>query len=302
MMTTRHELRRAMVGVAALLLILITAPAVAQSNSLDARLTELSPEEPLEYFRLGEEAADLGRVGLARELFTLAATLDPDGLGRSSAMALAAIARDEGDTDSESRLLGMAEMFPAPNVSDARSTRDERLIAQRDARREAAGAVSNLLGYYRLGAGAAALKTLEENPGAETLLTEYGRELGSIGSIIAYCRDHPRCPTCRNERIIKCPSCRGGADPGRCAVCHDRRHLVCTLCDGHPGPDLDDDELNAMLNFETALLSEVNASWEAQLDLDGGRPRPVLDPASLPQMMGVDPFATVYRGGEWRAP
>ncbi len=74
-------------------------PAPPYPFDLESRLSTLRPERPRAYFELGEEVLDVAdsdveRRDLARRLFGIAGTLDPEGLGASSALALAAMADD----------------------------------------------------------------------------------------------------------------------------------------------------------------------------------------------------------------
>lgn len=284
-----------------------SAPAPA---SLNERLESLTPEEPLEYFRLGEEAMDLHENQVAQRLFVLAATLDPANFGRSACLALAELAGRTDQPDERARLLGIAQMYSSTASDDSNMNQSPAPITTDAATSQSAGSasdsgpamVSAFLGYYRQGEGSRALRALEINPETEPLLREYGRSLGSVGSIISWLRANQRCETCRNERVLACPSCRGGADPARCSVCHDRRYIVCTTCDGDPGPELIAEQVNAMIRFEVAMLSGAGASWSAQIQLDTGRPRHVLDPKNLAASFDIDPTATIYRNGEWLAP
>ncbi len=279
-----------------------TQPAVPASPlpSMDARLERLSPSNPGAYFLLGEEAIDEGQLDLAIHLFVLAARMDGEHFGRSACLALAEIEKrrgrliEERDLRSLAGLLGDTERTDSPDTLGLRS-------AEREYRRSAA-LLSAMLGFYRQGDGQKALAALELNDATERLVKEFGRSFGSIGRIISFCRNYPRCPTCRNERIIKCPSCRGGAAPGQCSLCGGQHFIVCNLCGGEPGEHISPADLDAMLLFEVALQSGDKASWSARIAVDQARARPVLDLTMLPRWYEINTTLTVYRNGEWTLP
>lgn len=289
------------------LLLVLTTPCVhAQTNAgatdavadIERRAAQLREDDPESYFLLAEEAADLGLDEFAERLFVLAASLDPESLGRSACLALAAIAEDEGHSERHQHMLGMARMFPLPpGAPPIQLSADDR-----ESRREAAAAVSASLGFYRQGDGFRATKSLDLHDDAPDLLNAGRSSIGSIDRIREFNRRHQRCAECKNDRVVKCPSCRGGADAGRCRVCNDEHFIVCRTCNGHPGPDLTEDELDAMLEFELALLSGRGGSWSSQFKIDRLQPRPVLEPGHLARTLNVDPSMTRYRDGHWQRP
>src|SRR5262245_1831352 len=93
-----------------------TRPTVAgASGSLQpwtARLEALKPAEPLAYFELAEEVADVAADAqqreLARHLFALAGMLDTKRLGRSACLAIADL---EENAVVKRRLLALASLL-----------------------------------------------------------------------------------------------------------------------------------------------------------------------------------------------
>lgn len=293
---------------------------VSAAESLDARLAALTPDDPLAYFLLAEDAADMSQADLARQLFVLAAHLDPARFERSACLALADLADRQGDGESQRTLLGMASMafgghaadvVPAdagasPAVAASSGVGEVSPLTDRErAFRHAASRVSATLGYYRLGQGQRALAAFDVGPESEAIVRNYGRAFGSLGRVLAFCRSYPRCPNCKSERVVKCSACRGtGVAEGRrdCPTCGGDKFVVCSTCRGRPGEAVSDEQLDAMLRFEVGLLARRGSTWPLQLDLDEGRPRPALESHRLPAMFNIDPTRTLYRDGQWLAP
>ena len=162
-----------------------------QPNSLrpadrwDTRLMALAPNNPMAYFELAEEIADDARDqterNVARHLFALAGTLDPNGLGRSASLALA----DMEDREYvKRRLLALASLLDVRGgvTSWAQPTPGARLNSS------AAVALGEALSYYRRGRGPRALAKLDE-PGATELLESVGQVLrGGAKRFIEDCK------------------------------------------------------------------------------------------------------------------
>lgn len=268
----------------------------AATSSLDERLAALTPGNPPGYFLLGEEAMEEGQLEAAARLFVLAASLDGERFGRSACLALAEIEKRRGNGPRERDLRSLASLLggSAVDVNDLRA-------AEREFRR-AASLLSAMLGFYRQGDGQKALAALELNDATERLVVEFGRSIGSIGRIISFARNYPRCVSCRSERVIPCPTCRRGTVPGHCAACGGQAFIICNVCNGKPGEAVSQDEIDAMLRFEVTLQSGEHASWSARLSVDTDRPRPVLDLTMLPRWYDVNTTLTVYRSGAWTMP
>lgn len=268
--------------------------------SLDERLASLSPANAEAYFLLGEEAMEEAQLDTAARLFVLAASLDGERFGRSACLALAEIEKRRRRSALERDLRALASLLGGAGSAGPSDRLDFRQ-AEREFRR-AAALVSAMLGFYRQGDGQKALAALDLNAATEALVLEFGRSVGSIGRIISFARNYPRCPTCRNERIIKCPTCRGGVTPGHCAACNGQHFIICNTCGGKPGETITPAEIDAMLRFEVALQSGLSAPWSARLAVDQDRPRPVLDLTMLPRWYDVNTTNTVYRDGAWTMP
>jgi len=303
--------RLAFILVAAFLVAGLAAPARGQDapepephaagvrRSIDDRLADLRPEEPRAYFLLAEEAADVGRDDLARRLFAIAAHLDPEGFGRSAALALADLARRVGDADEARRLRALSEIYPLPPSLAAAAP--PLALEDRGDDRQARVALSAAFGYYRQGDGIRALRVLERED-AETWVEQRREEIPLVDDMLEFAVRHPKCPECNNRRLVKCPACQGGTTPGTCDVCLGDHAIRCRTCDGHPGPDLEDEQLDRMLQFEIALLAGRGATWSAQFALDGQQSRPVLAPSRLDESLGLDATRCVYRDGSWVRP
>ena len=267
---------------------------------MDERLIQLSPSDPSGYFLLGEEARDENQLDLAVRLFVLAAALDGERYGRSACLALADIERQRNHPMEEGDLRSLASLLAGSTGVDSSESLG---IKEADrAYRRSASLLSAMLGFYRQGEGQKALAALELNAATDRLVKEFGRSFGSIGQIISFCRNYPRCPTCRNERIIVCPTCHGRSAPGQCPLCGGQRFVLCPACNGMPGEHLNSDDLDAMLLFEVALQSGDQASWSARLAVDQGRARPVLDLSMLPRWYDINTAMTLYRNSEWVMP
>lgn len=280
-----------------------TAPTASPVNplpSMDERLGQLSPADPSGYFLLGEEARDENHLELAIRLFVLAAALDGDRYGRSVCLALADIEKQRGQSMEESDLRSLASLLTGSSDSDSSESLGIK-AAEREYRRSAS-LLSAMLGFYRQGEGQKALAALELNAATERLVKEFGRSFGSIGQVISFCRNYPRCPTCRNERIIICPTCHGRSAQGQCPLCGGQHFIICNVCRGTPGEHISNDELDSMLLFEVALQSGDEASWSARMAVDQARARPVLDLSMLPRWYDINTAMTLYRDSEWVMP
>lgn len=289
------------------------------------RLARLRPADPEAYFVLAEDLAEAGEVALATRLFVIAADLDPQRFGRSSSLALAALAAGAGDSERARQLRGIAGMFPLPSFAGpfpGTSARPGHHLAggaaggssggapgnggddDDDARFTAATMVSAMLGFYRLGEGAMALKAIELNSNTQAILDQYTRQVSSSADILNWCRANDDCDECHGRRIIQCPDCRGRPGDRRCPTCDSKLHVICTRCGGTPGPGLAAADIDRMLQFELMLLKPDEATWTDQFAFDGGSPMVVLDPAALADLYDVDARASLYdpRTKTWRRP
>jgi hypothetical protein len=161
---------------AAAIVLLVTAPSATppEPGAWTARLESLRPEEPMAYFELAEEIADVATSAddqaLARRLFGLAGALAPKPLGRSSALALADLAEDEA---ARRRLLALALLLGGADMRPPAPAAAPLGIA---APPEAAMALVEAFSAYRRGRGAQAQSALRK-PGAMELLEACDRFL-----------------------------------------------------------------------------------------------------------------------------
>lgn len=260
------------------------APAPRPLPSMDERLATLSPDDPSDYFLLGEEARDENQLELAVRLFVLAASLDGEHYGRSACLALADIEKQRNQPMAESDLRSLASLLSGSGGGESSESLGIK-EAEREYRRSAS-LLSAMLGFYRQGDGQKALAALNLNAATERLVREFGRSFGSIGQIISFCRNYAHCPTCRNERIIG----------------SGQHYVICPTCNGTPGEHISNDEIDSMLLFEVALQSGDEATWSARMAVDQARARPVLDLSMLPRWYDINTAMTLYRDSEWVMP
>lgn len=146
---------------------------VPEMDRWTARLESLHPDNPMDYFELGEEVADLAQnemeQELARRLFALAGLLDTSRLGRSACLALADI---ETEIHIKRRLLAMASLLSESGGGSGLLSRgDEGGFSE-----STALSVTAAFSYYRRGLGSRALSQLRK-PGAEEMLKSLGHLL-----------------------------------------------------------------------------------------------------------------------------
>jgi hypothetical protein len=263
---------------------------------LEARLTALSPDEPLAYYELGEEVAgeavEFEDFALARQLYVLAFELDRAGPGRgrlgpSICLALARIERLDEVRD---WLRATAGTLDPRYVST-----DWNVAAAPLATDRTALLVTEALGLTRSGDGPQAMTRLEE-PGVRELLARYEPLLseqgqaGGISRLESQMRSWP-CPECKNRRSVT----RVGRDGPEVQPC--------STCNGDPGPELPQAELIAHLRFESRLLSGLQRSWSAQVASDYGAPLLDPEPAQLGPTLrgryGVVLGRPYWRDGQW---
>ncbi len=262
---------------------------------LEARLTALSPSRPMDYFLLAEEVAseintDEGRA-LARRLFVLSYFLSDAGVdeqqvdfARSVCVALA----EEGllNDDDERRFVlalsaaiggsGEVLMPVSAGAADAEGI-------------DLALSLATALGEYRAGRFQEALALLEQ-PEVRELLAQHAPLLRNLGIMLRDIESRPNCRECRNRRIV-----RDEVNP-------DARYRLCRTCGGDPSPALAPIDFIALLRTESLLLGGSDASWSAQLSSGRIEPFVDVDPARLPERLGVPTDRTIWREGGWVAP
>lgn len=255
------------------------------------RLEKLDPARPMDYFRLGEEVADLYQTPadrrLAQQLFVLAFELDrrEGGAARLAGSACLALADLAGLERDRKWLVALGRAVD-PRFKKASQEAGMAGGSPADAYRAA-----TVLGLVRSGEGVAAQQLLKE-PGVRQLIQRYERLLSDVGDtgglrvIEAEAARWP-CSECANTRIVK----KFGTNPPE--------YRLCTNCQGHPGPRLTVDQLAAQLRFESRLLQGIQRSWSAQIVADGGEPLRDPEVSELADAMGVDPAAVYWRDGRW---
>lgn len=251
-------------------------------HDLDARLASLTPERPMEYFRLAEEVAYESRsqrgVRLARRLYVLSFELDGDGtLARSACLGLAELST----TDDERRwLLAMAEAL------DRRSgpSRWSRLAA-REGRGDGVEILATALARFHTGSYRQvhpALDSADVQSLLSTLSVE-GRRV--IEMIRLELQRGTVCRQCQNARVVQ----EGSGDKVR----------LCPICGGDPGPRLTPEELEDVFALEARLRNASTESWSARVMIDGGAPLRDVDPNQLSAWFSIDPTRPYWRDGGW---
>ena len=152
------------------------------------RLESLKPIEPTMYFELAEEVADSatndGDRQLARQLFSLAAALDPDRLGKSACLALYDL---EADELAKRRLLALASLLSENAIGQTGLLQSRESV---DSSAPAALAAAETLALYRKGKGPQALSTLRRG-GAQELLEKHQRFVpGGLARLLEDCKHY----------------------------------------------------------------------------------------------------------------
>jgi predicted RNA-binding Zn-ribbon protein involved in translation (DUF1610 family) len=286
---------RAAVTGAAVLVALLAAVSSRGQASYEASLRELSPDDPLGYFELGEEVADTAstveQMDLARRLFCLAFILaDPDHadgwLRPSACLALAAL---EPGAERARWLRAVATRL------------DRRYAAVRwDGRGEREGdsvlrlKLAEFVGLVRSGDGSLARERFEF-PGVAELASSYrdaapdDRQPSSFTRLASEAKIWP-CPQCGNARVVPDP-----ANPRE-------GKAYCPTCRGDPGPVLTMAQLAASIALEAVILRADSQTWSAEHAMRRTQVLRDPDPAEVPLLYGVDTDLTVYRDGRWARP
>lgn len=258
---------------------------------LESRLEALHPEDPMAYFRLGEEVAYempfLAGRELARRLFVLAFELDraseqPRGLGTSVCLALAELSTDVNE---QRWLRALAEALEG-SLSDVRWSAS---FAVGGADRAPLD-LANAIGLARAG-DVRHLRNMLSRFDVATVLRDAGMKpdearsfVKHLEAVISRLRAHP---------------------PSRDIRRQTEGELVVELeptTGGNPGPSLTEQEYLAQLRVEMLLLDGRPATWAAQMLMGGGAPLRDIDPAELAPSFAVDPARSVFRvpdGAAW---
>jgi len=117
---------------------------------MNDRLEALHPDDPMAYFELAEEIADIAEsrdgYALARHLFGLAGALAPDRIGRSACLALADL---ESDPQEKQRLMALSSLLDERAGGGALYVPDRAATAPS----QTARTIVNAFSYFRRGEG-----------------------------------------------------------------------------------------------------------------------------------------------------
>lgn len=263
----------------------------------ERELTALSPADPLSYFLLAEEIADVAagtkEIALARRLYVLSIELaagNPDvdraagfPVASSASVGLAHIEKIE---PRKRWLLALAGRLDERYAVARWDVQEEEPEAD-----EVALLLAEAIGLVLSGDGSLARERFDD-PRVMSLL-ESSRDAidrpGSGASTSAIQREAQvwPCPECANARIVADRSKGGSA----------RR--LCSTCRGNPGPVIDHDTFVSYLAYQSLLLKGVHKSWSSELAV--GRSGPLLDPdvSEIAPTMRIDPELVYYRNSRW---
>lgn len=288
-------------GVFMFVAIFLVCSVAGQEQSLQlryqTRLEALAPSNPLGYFLLAEEIANVARrnedVALARRLYVLSIVLSKDK---------PQVDRSAGFPVSASASIGLASLETIESrrrwLIALAGRLDERYAARRwDVPESESGSdtagflLSEAIGLTLSGDGSLARERFED-PRVIALLETTRDGLNgptSKASATAIRREAEvwPCPECANVRIVADRSEGGSA----------RR--ICSTCRGNPGPVVDKQTFIDYLAFQSALLKGVQNSWSAELAVGGLAPLRDPDVSEIAPTMNVDPDLVYYRNRQW---
>ena len=253
---------RIICSVPALILVAVSAAWFQAAPDFTSRLTSLEPSNPRAYFELAEEIAEVAQTDEQREL-------------AEHLFALAAVL--DPRTFGRSSCLGLAQIEKDP----AAKRRLLALASLLDPSRFSSVPVSAIEAERRTEASAAAIM------GATEALSRYRKGQGALALTAA-----------KRPGVMEVLETARAAIPGGLA-----RFLEdCKLYKGQTRPPLSEDEINALLRLEAALLAQANRTWDGELLLSGGQPLVEVDPDRLEESLDVDATRNVYRDGRWVKP
>lgn len=285
-------MRSARTHIASIVITLIFAPLILSMSALadplddidvpdlQERLEALSPDRPMEYFRLGEavayESESDRAVRLARRLYILAFELDSSGrLGRSVCLALAELSI----VDQERRwLLAMAEALDQRS-GPARWSR----LARGPGDDDSVELLQKALARFHTGAYRQVFRALDQPEVMRFVETLPQRDQRVIEMMNLELQRGGICRECQNKRVIS----------------ENDDVRLCPLCGGDPGPRLTPDELMNAFGLEARLREVEPEQWSAQIAIDAGAPLRDVDPDELSSWFGVDPTRPYWRDGGW---
>ncbi len=208
----------------------------------------------MDYFLLGEEVVDAAQSDaerqLARELFGLAGALDRERLGRSAALARAAIA----STPLEARRMQAAAALLGGLRYERASSAEEAVKSL---------ALVRALSLYRVGKGPSALATLR-SADAEGLLEEYDAMIpGGSEGFLRECRTlrggvRPTLDNATLRRMLLLEAAL--ITPSPRAVSID-----VAITQGAPLLEIDVSDLGALFRVDPSLASWRDGRWNASI-------------------------------------
>ena len=157
-----------------------------QHDRFAPQLESLSPDDPMAYFKLAEEIADVAQspedLRLTRRLFGLAGALDPDRLGRSACLALADL--EQSDSPERRRLMALASLLDERSGGGALYVPPRRESAPPSAALDLVQAFS----YYRRGQGARARSLATEDNVLDLMSKHDALIPGGVDRFLEDCR------------------------------------------------------------------------------------------------------------------
>ena len=281
-----------------------------------ARLEELDPSKPAGYRDYAEELAekrgDPEALEVSRRLYLLAATLDPERLGRGALLGLAAISEEAG----ERRKARAVAYLLDPRHDRSILSPDE--AAANGVRRgfgKPGADLADALRQYRNRQFAEARKDLER-PGVEDLyrklpgLPPWDAFKSSLDAV-------EECERCDEDGRVRCATCKGTGrlatsnpfNGVECPDCEGWGDVICPECDGRKADlTIPEATVRAFLRAEITLIGKPTPArrsgpseglgWSAALREPSGSGLG-LDLASVSD---IDTTLSVYRDGQWTRP
>jgi hypothetical protein len=283
------------------------------------RLEGLSKENPKGYYDYAEELArqeaDPEAKYMARRLYLIAASLDPQKHGTRSLLRMG----DLAGTPAEARKC-RALAFLLDAKADARllATDDAKPVEPRKDQVDGLHDFTKSMQYYRAGKVKLALETANRK-GMDKVFSMAPGDLDQR-AFIRMCAD-VNCATCKTKGKVRCPNCAGkgivrgmfGANE-YCTMCSGKKMSTCNACEGRGvNQDLSDDTLRVILRAElwaTEQLLGGEAAVDKGVKSDKKKWSSVLQrrqlspvsPLSLETITELNPRKCHYRNGNWVVP
>jgi hypothetical protein len=287
-----------------------------------SRLEELTKARPKAYRdfaeELAEQKADPEARDTAMRLYLIAAYLDPDKFGKSSLLAMSALAR----TPAESRkCVAMAFLLDAKADVATLKAGAAKTLQLTKTQVGALQDFAKALRSYRAGLILAA----KEAANRQAVDQIFGLAPGMFDqrNFLQKCTD-ASCVTCRStikgmpKGHVLCTTCNGkGATSNMfggfapCTQCNGKRVVPCSSCDGTGLNPIPEDVMRVVLKAEMWALDQIagsdtrdkkgtsETSWSSILQARQLHP---VSPLSLEAITDIDPRKCVYRNGNWLLP